>query len=70
MDLESGTMDSVRTGPYGQIFCLDNFVFGQSRAGNKWAKGHYNKGMELINSVVDIVRKEAENYDCLQGDCL
>ncbi|MCO5593357.1 hypothetical protein L7F22_047368 [Adiantum nelumboides] len=26
MDLEPGTMDSVRTGPYGQIFRPDNFV--------------------------------------------
>ncbi|KAL3577383.1 hypothetical protein D5086_022666 [Populus alba] len=30
MDLEPGTMDSVRSGPYGQIFRPDNFVFGQS----------------------------------------
>ncbi len=26
---EPGTMDSVRSGPYGQIFRPDNFVFGQ-----------------------------------------
>merc|ERR1712093_145203 len=34
MDLEPGTMDSVRSGPFGQIFRPDNFVFGQSGAGN------------------------------------
>ncbi|KAM0855005.1 hypothetical protein ACQ4PT_050062 [Festuca glaucescens] len=67
MDLEPGTMDSVRTGPYGQIFRPDNFVFGQSGAGNNWAKGHYTEGAELIDSVMDVVRKEAENCDCLQG---
>ncbi|KAG2601409.1 hypothetical protein PVAP13_5KG590000 [Panicum virgatum] len=67
MDLEPGTMDSVRTGPYGQIFRPDNFVFGQSGAGNNWAKGHYTEGAELIDSVLDVVRKEAENCDCLQG---
>ncbi|KAG2302303.1 hypothetical protein Bca52824_030954 [Brassica carinata] len=39
MDLEPGTMDSLRSGPYGQIFRPDNFVFGQSGAGNNWAKG-------------------------------
>merc|ERR1719502_2051763 len=33
MDLEPGTMDSVRSGPFGQIFRPDNFVFGQSGAG-------------------------------------
>ncbi|XP_038976925.1 tubulin beta chain-like [Phoenix dactylifera] len=67
MDLEPGTMDSVRSGPFGQIFRPDNFVFGQSGAGNNWAKGHYTEGAELIDSVLDVVRKEAENCDCLQG---
>ncbi len=31
------------------------------------AKGHYTEGAELIDSVMDIVRKEAESCDCLQG---
>merc|ERR1712193_489063 len=48
MDLEPGTMDSVR-------------------AGTNWAKGHYTEGAELIDSVLDVVRKEAESCDCLQG---
>ena len=38
VDLEPGTMDSVRAGPFGQLFRPDNFVFGQSGAGNNWAK--------------------------------
>ena len=29
VDLEPGTMDAVRSGPYGGIFRPDNFVFGQ-----------------------------------------
>jgi len=28
----------------GGIFRPDNFVFGQSGAGNNWAKGHYTEG--------------------------
>lgn len=32
-------MDSVRSGPLGSLFRPDNFVFGQSGAGNNWAKG-------------------------------
>lgn len=40
---------------------------GQSGAGNNWAKGHYTEGAELVDSVLDVVRKEAENCDCLQG---
>jgi hypothetical protein len=30
VDLEPGTMDSVRSGPYGQLFRPDNFIFGQT----------------------------------------
>lgn len=33
VDLEPGTMDSARSGPYGTIFRPDNYVFGQSGAG-------------------------------------
>ncbi|VDN38750.1 unnamed protein product [Gongylonema pulchrum] len=53
VDLEPGTMDSVRAGPFGQLFRPDNFVFGQSGAGNNWAKGHYTEGAELVDSVLD-----------------
>ena len=49
VDLEPGTMDSVRSGPMGKIFRPDNFVFGQSGAGNNWAKGHYTEG-EIYSS--------------------
>jgi tubulin beta len=49
------------------VFRPDNFLFGQSGAANNWAKGHYTEGAELIDSVLDIVRKEAEGCDCLQG---
>jgi len=67
VDLEPGTMDAVKSGPFGQLFRPDSFVFGQSGAGNNWAKGHYTEGAELIDSVLEVVRKEAEGCDCLQG---
>lgn len=67
VDLEPGTMDSVRSGPYGQLFRPDNFVFGQSGAGNNWAKGHYTEGAELVEAVMEVIRREAEHCDCLQG---
>lgn len=67
VDLEPGTMDSVRSSPYGKLFRPDNFVYGQSGAGNNWAKGHYTEGAELVDSVLDVIRKETETCDCLQG---
>jgi tubulin beta len=66
-DLEPGTMDSIRGGPYGSLFRPDNFIFGQSGAGNNWAKGHYTEGAELVDSIMECVRKESEGCDVLQG---
>jgi hypothetical protein len=47
VDLEPGTMDAVRAGPFGQLFRPDNFVFGQSGAGekkqpNRWERANNN----------------------------
>jgi len=67
VDLEPGTMDAIRAGPVGQLFRPSNFIFGQSGAGNNWAKGHYTEGAELVEDVLDCVRKEAETCDALQG---
>ncbi|KAK9761563.1 Tubulin beta chain (Beta tubulin) [Basidiobolus ranarum] len=67
VDLEPGTMDTTRASGIGALFRPDNFIYGQSGAGNNWAKGHYTEGAELVDSVMDVVRKEAENCDCLQG---
>src|SRR5690606_31453707 len=50
LDLEPGTMDSVRSGVFGTLFRPDNFIFGQSGAGNNWAKGHYTEGAELVDT--------------------
>ena len=47
--------------------CVTASPPGQSGAGNNWAKGHYTEGAELVDSVLDVVRKESESCDCLQG---
>ena len=110
VDLEPGTMDSIRAGAMGELFKPDNYCFGQSGAGNNWAKGHYTEGekkslvtcqilsdttyktefddkkttsvildaikmafillytgAELVNSVLEATRKEAEACECMQG---
>ncbi len=60
-------MDAIRCGAIGGIFRPDNFIFGQSGAGNNWAKGHYTEGAELVDAVMECIRKEAETCDVLQG---
>ena len=29
-------------------------------------QGHYTEGAEMVDSIMDVVRKEAESCDCLQ----
>ncbi|GMG20101.1 unnamed protein product [Ambrosiozyma monospora] len=67
IDLEPGTIDVIRNSNIGKLFRPDNFIYGQSSAGNVWAKGHYTEGAELVDSVLDVVRREAEGCDSLQG---
>jgi len=67
LDLEPGTMDAIRAGPIGEIFRPDNFVFGQSGAGNNRAKGHYTEGAELIDSVMDVVPILQRLEKCYSG---
>ena len=59
MDLEPETRDSIRAGPSGRLFRPDNFEFGWTDAGINCAKEHCSEGAELIDSVLDVVRKEA-----------
>ena len=49
------------------LFYFQLFITGQSGAGNNWAKGHYTEGAELVDSVLDVVRRETEGCDCIQG---
>lgn len=67
IDLEPGVIDSIKGSKFGELFRPDNFVMGQSGAGNNWAKGYYTEGAEFVEQCMDIVRREAESCDVLQG---
>lgn len=67
VDLEPGVLDQIKGSGLGKLFRPDNFVSGQSGAGNNWAKGHYTEGAELVELCLDVVRREAESCDVLQG---
>ncbi|KAI4303524.1 hypothetical protein MLD38_039138 [Melastoma candidum] len=62
-----GTMDSLRTGPFGRIFRPDNFVFGQNGQGITGLRGTTPR--ELNSSILSsmLFARMAENCDCLQG---
>lgn len=60
-------MDSLRSSKLSGLFRPDNFIAGQNGAGNNFAKGYYTEGAELIDSVLEVARKEAEKAEMLQG---
>ncbi|KAL5526930.1 TUBB2 [Sanghuangporus sanghuang] len=67
IDLESGVINRIRSGPLGKLFRPDTFVYGDNSAGNNWAKGYYTEGAELVDSILDVVRRQAEQCDSIQG---
>ncbi|KAH9954326.1 beta-tubulin 2 [Russula dissimulans] len=67
IDLEAGVCDRLRAGPLGALFKPDTFINGESGAGNNWAKGFYTDGAELVDTIMDTLRKQSEPCDALQG---
>merc|ERR1712117_374785 len=67
VDLEPGTLDVIKAGALKDLFDPATMKFGSNGAGNNWAKGHYTEGAEIVEEVIDIIRKEVEKADCAQG---
>ncbi|EMD31281.1 hypothetical protein CERSUDRAFT_119830 [Gelatoporia subvermispora B] len=67
IDLEAGVCNRIRSSSIGSLFRPDTFLTGTTGAGNNWAKGFYTEGAELVDSILEIVRKQAEACDALQG---
>ncbi|CAH1108866.1 unnamed protein product [Psylliodes chrysocephalus] len=67
VDLESSAMECLRSGPFARLFKPESFIFDGQGAGNNFAKGRYTEGVELMDTVLEYIRKEAEACDLLQG---
>ncbi|RDA92997.1 hypothetical protein CP533_5500 [Ophiocordyceps camponoti-saundersi (nom. inval.)] len=66
-DLEPNVVDEVRTGPYRTLFHPEMMITGKEDASNNYARGHYTVGKELIDGVLDKIRRVADNCVGLQG---
>lgn len=66
VDLEPGVHDSILNRPYGQIFNPDLIYHEQSGAGNNFASGFYSTGSEIIEEVMEGIRKQAEKCEHLE----
>ncbi|KAJ7877676.1 Tubulin/FtsZ, GTPase domain-containing protein [Mycena leptocephala] len=63
VDLEPG----VKTGPYRSLFHLETMITGKEDAANNYARGHYTVSKELIDPVMDKIRRLSDNCSGLQG---
>jgi len=57
----------VRTGTYRQLFHPEQLITGKEDAANNYARGHYTIGKEIIDLVLDRIRKLADQCTGLQG---
>ena len=60
-------VDEVRTGTYRQLFHPEQLVTGKEDAANNYARGHYTVGKEIVDLVLDRIRKLADQCTGLQG---
>uniref|UniRef100_A0A672KEU5 Tubulin alpha chain n=1 Tax=Sinocyclocheilus grahami TaxID=75366 RepID=A0A672KEU5_SINGR len=67
VDLEPTVIDEVRTGTYRQLFHPEQLITGKEDAANNYARGHYTIGKEIIDSVLDRIRKLSDQCTGLQG---
>lgn len=50
-------VDEVRTGTYRQLFHPEQLITGKEDAANNYARGHYTIGKEIVDLVLDRIRK-------------
>ncbi len=67
VDLEPTVVDEVRTGAYKHLFHPEQLITGKEDAANNYARGHYTIGKEIVDMVLDRLRRCADNCSGLQG---
>ncbi len=58
--------DEVRTGTYKQLFHPEQLITGKEDAANNYARGHYTIGKEIIDTVLDRIRRLSDGCSGLQ----
>lgn len=53
--------DEVRVGKYRELFHPEQLISGKEDAANNYARGHYTVGKEIIDGVMERVRKMVSN---------
>uniref|UniRef100_A0A2K6BNV3 Tubulin beta 6 class V n=1 Tax=Macaca nemestrina TaxID=9545 RepID=A0A2K6BNV3_MACNE len=65
VDLEPGTMDSVRSGPFGQLFRPDNFIFDMFRQTHIFTYIQWSQLYTLFSTLVSLPGSPATYFENL-----
>lgn len=58
----------MRTGTYRQLFHPEQLITGKEDAANNYARGHYTIGKEIVDLVLDRIRKLVRSLGRLPVD--
>ena len=60
-------MQKFRSGTYKSLYHPDSLISGKEDAANNFARGHYTVGKEILDRVMNRIRKDMENASSPQG---
>lgn len=63
-DYPSLSTDGIRVGRYHSLFHPEQLVNGKEDAANTYARGRYSVGSEVIELVLERIRKLASSCSC------
>ncbi|XP_003382700.2 PREDICTED: tubulin gamma-1 chain-like [Amphimedon queenslandica] len=68
LDLEPRVINTIQTSTYGKLYNPENIYISEhgGGAGNNWGSG-YSQADKLSESIFDILDREADNSDSLEG---
>mmetsp|Transcript_11174 Transcript_11174/g.44988 ORF Transcript_11174/g.44988 Transcript_11174/m.44988 type:complete len:400 (+) Transcript_11174:204-1403(+) len=65
--MEEGVTNELLSGPMRDVFDTKQFITGQSGSGNNWACGSHHYGPMYRDTLLEAVRRQAEDADSLQS---
>lgn len=66
VDLDPSPLDEIQHGSYKELFHPDLMVKGKEDAASNYARGHYTVGKELVDKVLEKIRRVAGNFTAVQ----
>lgn len=67
VDLEPTVTDEIRTGPYRSLFHPSQVISAKEDASNCYARGYYTLGRDILEEVLENIRKQVECCECIQS---